>query len=137
MAKKDIDSIVGAEPEAIERVLKILKDHIENYHDMKNSKRSSKGSTSSHSGIKPYQQVMAGIDMNIGGMGNLENSQNNKEYLQSQVDTEILIEKEQTIQELRETIGILEIKLKKFEQLVKLKDQKVSERAWILDSNSY
>lgn len=65
------------------------------------------------------------MDMNYGRMDNSENMPENREYMQTQVDTELLIEKEQTIQELRETIGILEIKLKKFEQLVKLKDQKV------------
>jgi len=68
---------------------------------------------------------MSGMDMNYGRMDNSENMPENREYMQTQVDTELLIEKEQTIQELRETIGILEIKLKKFEQLVKLKDQKV------------
>lgn len=41
------------------------------------------------------------------------------------VDQEILIEKEQTIQQLKETIEILELKVKKLEQLVKLKDAKI------------
>ncbi|EKX36697.1 hypothetical protein GUITHDRAFT_117123 [Guillardia theta CCMP2712] len=45
--------------------------------------------------------------------------------LQREVDTEILIEKEQTIQELRETVDILETKIKKLEQLVHLKDSKI------------
>ena len=71
--------------------------------------------------------------------------------LQREVDTEILIEKEQTIQELRETVDILETKVwrwrkvfvvvhaavcalvpmhahtqvKKLEQLVRLKDAKI------------
>ena len=45
--------------------------------------------------------------------------------LQRQVDTEILIEKEQTIQELRETVEILELKVKKLEQLVRIKDSKI------------
>lgn len=45
--------------------------------------------------------------------------------LQRQVDTEILIEKEQTIQELRETVDILELKVKKLEQLVRIKDSKI------------
>ena len=49
-----------------------------------------------------------------------------KMMLQNQVDTEILIEKEQTIQQLKETIEILELKIKKLEQLVKLKDAKIS-----------
>lgn len=110
-------------------MLKVVKDHIEHYSA--NKKGSSKGSsgkhTPAHGKIRPYQKVMSGIDMNIdGGMGHSENMHDDREYLQNQVDTELLIEKEQTIQELRETIGILEIKLKKFEQLVKLKDQKVS-----------
>jgi len=41
------------------------------------------------------------------------------------VDTEILIEKESTIQELRGTVTILETKITKMEQLLHLKDQKI------------
>lgn len=41
------------------------------------------------------------------------------------LDAEILLEKEQTIQQLKETIEILELKVKKLEQLVKLKDAKI------------
>ena len=37
----------------------------------------------------------------------------------------MLAEKEQTIQELRETIEIMELKIKKLEQLVRLKDSKI------------
>ena len=44
---------------------------------------------------------------------------------QVQVDTEILVEKEQTIHQLRDTIEILELKIKKLEQLVKVKDTKI------------
>jgi len=44
----------------------------------------------------------------------------------SEVDVEILVEKETTIQELRETVKILETKVHKMEQLLKLKDQKIS-----------
>lgn len=73
---------------------------------------------------------MAGIDMNIHTPDEMDEpvmkpGSKKSEYMHNQVDTELLVEKEQTIQELRETIGILEIKLKKFEQLVKLKDQKI------------
>ena len=46
--------------------------------------------------------------------------------LQRDVDTEILIEKEQTIQEMRETVEILELKIKKLEQLVRIKDSKIA-----------
>ena len=45
--------------------------------------------------------------------------------LQREVDEEILLEKEQTIRELRETVEILELKVGKLEQLVRLKDSKI------------
>ena len=55
--------------------------------------------------------------------------------LQRQVDTEILIEKEQTIQELRETVEILELKVKKLEQLVRIKDSKIHTMANKMSEN--
>ena len=39
---------------------------------------------------------------------------------------ELLAEKDQSIQELRETVDILEIKISKLEQLVRLKDSKIA-----------
>jgi len=45
--------------------------------------------------------------------------------LQREVDTEILVEKEQQIQDLKETVEILESKVKKLEQLLRLKDAKI------------
>jgi chaperonin cofactor prefoldin len=43
----------------------------------------------------------------------------------SAVDAAVLAEKDATIGELRETIEIQELKIKKLEQLVKLKDQRI------------
>lgn len=40
-------------------------------------------------------------------------------------DEEILVEKEQQIRELQETVEILELKIAKLEQLVRLKDNKI------------
>ena len=37
----------------------------------------------------------------------------------------MVADKDQTIMQLRETVEILELKIKKFEQLVKLKDAKI------------
>lgn len=42
-----------------------------------------------------------------------------QQSLQREVDQEILLEKEQTIQELKETVEILELKIAKLEQLVR------------------
>ncbi len=39
--------------------------------------------------------------------------------------TEALAEKEQVIQELKETVEIMELKINKLEQLIKLKDSKI------------
>ena len=41
------------------------------------------------------------------------------------VDNEMMMEKDQTILQLKETIEILELKITKLEQLVKLKDAKI------------
>ena len=45
--------------------------------------------------------------------------------MQHDVDQELLIEKEQEIHDLRETVDILEQKIAKLEQLVRLKDTKI------------
>ena len=42
------------------------------------------------------------------------------------VDSSVLYEKEQTIQELRDTVQILELKITKLEQLVRLKDSRIT-----------
>lgn len=42
------------------------------------------------------------------------------------VDHEVMLEKDHTIQQLKETIEILELKIKKLEQLVRLKDSKIA-----------
>ena len=41
------------------------------------------------------------------------------------VEAAVLAEKDQTIEELRETVEIMELKIKKLEQLVRLKDSKI------------
>ena len=48
-----------------------------------------------------------------------------KASLQADVDQELLVEKEQEIHDLRETVDILEQKIAKLEQLVRLKDAKI------------
>ena len=41
-------------------------------------------------------------------------------------DSDLLAEKDRAVQELRETVEILELKIKKLEQLVRLKDSKIA-----------
>ena len=47
---------------------------------------------------------------------------------------EALAEREGTIEELKETIEIMEVKLQKMEQLIKLKDQKIMSLTGKLES---
>ena len=48
-----------------------------------------------------------------------------KAAVMASVDEEILLGKEQEIRELHETVEILELKVAKLEQLVRLKDNKI------------
>ena len=59
-------------------------------------------------------------------MGN-QNQNDNSMYYQNKQDQmeNIIGEKDQNINQLRETVEILELKIKKLEQLVKLKDAKI------------
>ena len=41
------------------------------------------------------------------------------------LESELIRERDETIQELRETIMLMEVKMKKLEQLVKMKDNKI------------
>jgi len=62
---------------------------------------------------------------NYGGSNQGKDQQHHQMMNGGGLNTEILLEKEQTIQQLKETIEILELKVKKLEQLVKLKDAKI------------
>ncbi len=57
--------------------------------------------------------------------GSNSNSNLTPNKITNLVDEEILIEKEKHIRELQETVQILELKVAKLEQLVRLKDNKI------------
>eukprot|EP01027_Heterolobosea_sp_BB2_P006380 GEZU01009653.1.p1 GENE.GEZU01009653.1~~GEZU01009653.1.p1 ORF type:complete len:296 (+),score=56.66 GEZU01009653.1:248-1135(+) len=74
---------------------------------------------------QPHQQANNVISNNnvaqlVHGMGNMAIAPQN-----NSVDAQLLREKDETIAELRETIEILELKVKKLEQLVRIKDSKI------------
>ena len=52
-------------------------------------------------------------------------SRSGKAMFTVSVDEEILLEKEQQIRKLQETVGIFELKVAKLEQLIRLKDNKI------------
>lgn len=153
--QQDLDDIIKAQPGAIERVLKLLKDKVElaQRGDLRvgqpsvasvmarlgppsdpgperNSARGSVGSRQlagpglpEHAGHPPGAQVHGpSRDAAV------------REY-QREVDAELLVEKEQTIAELREMVAIMSEKTKKLEQLVRIKDSKIEALTQKLQKN--
>lgn len=62
----------------------------------------------------------------LGGGGGASGSVAGSSVTGGAVAAAALAEKDQTITELRETVEILELKIKKLEQLVRLKDSRIS-----------
>eukprot|EP00708_Paratrimastix_pyriformis_P003685 GAFH01002476.1.p1 GENE.GAFH01002476.1~~GAFH01002476.1.p1 ORF type:complete len:335 (-),score=59.26 GAFH01002476.1:160-1131(-) len=75
---------------------------------------------------QPQPQQQLGAQPGMGGMMMPQGSATpGTRQLQGEVDAELLVEKEAAIQELRDTVDILEKKIGKLEQLVKLKDSRI------------
>ena len=102
VSRADIEKIVNAMPQAIEKVLNVVKQKIEEYKE-----------------ARPEEQMMEEKPV----VGN--NKKTKVIEPKAVVQNSALKEKEQIIQELKETIEIMENKINKLEQLVKLKDSKI------------
>ncbi|CAG9310393.1 unnamed protein product [Blepharisma stoltei] len=104
IARTDIDKIINCEPEAVEKVLHLVQEKLEEFKERKSDEPS-----------PPQADRLQGLAKPKG---------------QPQVEVRVqpnnaIREKEQVINELRETIEIMESKIAKLEQLVKLKDSKI------------
>jgi uncharacterized coiled-coil protein SlyX len=100
ISRNDIDKIVNSVPQAIEKVLKVVKDRIEDFKE-------------------PVQEDPVQEEKPVAKKNKIPEP---KPALQNSA----LKEKELVIQELKETIEIMENKINKLEQLVKIKDSKIS-----------
>lgn len=103
ISKANIQQVVNCAPEAIEKVLKLVRQRIENFEEQKEQKEE-KPRVESKPKVKAPKQ------------GNKQHNPNLPPEVQ---------EKEQVIKDLRDTIDILENKIEKLEHLVKLKDSKI------------
>ncbi|CAG9316889.1 SPEF1_3 [Blepharisma stoltei] len=99
MDVRAINDIVNCVPEAIEKVLKIFKEKIEIYL-AKNKPRNSISPKLKNNGDRPRDD----------------------EVLPSE-----LIEKEEMIQQLRETIEVMELKIKQLEEICEIKEDKIAD----------
>lgn len=131
-----MDAIVNCKPGAIELLLMRIQKHI--------AEMRKNGFSPSSSGVNPA--VPSLMDGNVNGsyepipMNNVNNIPMNPSSTTAAsrvapsatassavdaVDTAIIAEKDATIADLRETVEILELKIKKLEQLVRLKDSRI------------
>ncbi|EAR83434.2 sperm flagellar protein (macronuclear) [Tetrahymena thermophila SB210] len=116
ISKNDIDCIINAVPDAVERVLKVCQIKLDKYLDDQKKK-------------KDQQQYIENAQMMQNGnklqLGNANNPYQYAEFLNPKEVSQMLFQRDTTINELRATIEILELKIKKMDQLVKLKDSKI------------
>mmetsp|Transcript_6803 Transcript_6803/g.11966 ORF Transcript_6803/g.11966 Transcript_6803/m.11966 type:complete len:258 (+) Transcript_6803:102-875(+) len=146
---QDLEEVIKASPGAIERVLKVLQDRISRSQQRRDShpriapsvEEVSSRVPSGNGGSGGGQQVTAPPRKSLGGGsgGDSGGSPPQSEQPrptpppaaavgrvhQQEVDTELLLEKEHQIAELREMIVIMSEKIKKLEQLVRIKDTKI------------
>lgn len=150
--RQDLDDIIKTTPGAIERVLRVLQEKIfaaqragHRYSaagpsggsdadivkrmesraaeraEARARKLNGRDDSPSPSGYAP-----AGVPPALQhGHSNPRRPGSGMDRMQREVDVELLTEKEQTISELREMVDIMSEKIKKLEQLVRIKDTKI------------
>jgi hypothetical protein len=122
LTKQDIENVISCQPEAIEKVLRVIQIRLEKYFE-----KSKMDADADNSPLKPsqkYGQQQQQYQENV----NSNAPQYNPKMMNSgsSNDPEAIIQqRDGTIQELKETVEILELKIKKLEQLIKLKDSKI------------
>lgn len=131
---QDVDDICRAVPDAIERVLRVLQEKVIQVQEGQLKYRAPVASVVPRVAVTPPAQEQRGHSgrsglghspgPHPGSRGNRE-ARSAAEKYQHEVDAELLLEKEQTIAELREMTGIMSEKIKKLEQLVRIKDAKI------------
>jgi len=133
-----IDDIVACKTGAVEGVLNILQLKMAKYREKKANSDGDSVSPTVVSNKDPrsqqqpvsqqqqYHQLQQQQQQQQQQPKSARGAPSTKPALLKAVDDEILLEKEQQIRELQETVEILELKIAKLEQLVRLKDNKIS-----------
>jgi uncharacterized membrane protein len=125
-----IEDIVNCRPGAIENVLNALQYKMAKYREKKLQQegKSLQGTPPKEQSPNLSNEKRANAEKNVSKEKNRPASSqpiSKNGAAQSNIDNEILQEKEQQIRELQETVEILELKVAKLEQLVRLKDNKI------------
>jgi hypothetical protein len=104
LPRADVEAVCQCAPGAVERVLNSLQLKMARHRAVQ-QRRKEVAETAEPPAAPPPARAQAA--------------------LQADVDQELLVEKEQEVHDLRETVDILEQKIAKLEQLVRLKDAKI------------
>jgi hypothetical protein len=133
--RETIDDIVCCRPGAVEFVLNSLQYKMAKYREkkaiqgMKANNNNGQTDDNTPEDSVTSRDIGQGQDSNQGSShyGRPSNpiTPKDRRNIGIAVDEEILLEKEKQIRELQETIEILELKIAKLEQLVRLKDNKI------------
>ena len=153
----ELEAVAKSTPGAIEMLLLRLRPAIEDFRRRvarPGSARSSRGKAQSSAGQSPPPNVPQSLQQRgggggggsssvggSGGRGRLARGDGGGEggdsgglrLLQQQVETDLLVEKEKTIRDLRETVEMLELKVEKMSQLVRLKQSMIDQLRRKLD----
>jgi hypothetical protein len=131
ISRETIEDIVNAKPGVIEGVLNTLQIKMAKYRERKNNQHSPAPQRESPHQKQPVRKSDATVDSAPSRRQPMAPAQQQRQgghahsSIAATVDEEILIEKEQIIRDLQETVEILELKIAKLEQLVRLKDNKI------------
>jgi hypothetical protein len=135
MTKEEIQDVANSVPGAIEKILFNFKTKVAQVQQRKlHVQRSQASRDATQEGSHPTTATIASPDDTIlsqyaarpmGFHSGKSSQKQASEHVQRNVLDEIVAEKDRTIQEMKDTIEILEEKIRKLEQLVSIKDQKL------------
>jgi len=129
--KSEIDALVACKPGAVEVMLMRLQRYIAEWRA---GKHKLSDSTEMGGGYTVSPGALAAVSMGGGGGGGggggargaPMSAAEAEAEARAEADAGLLREKDKEIAELQETVEILELKVKKLEQLVKLKDSRIA-----------
>jgi hypothetical protein len=131
LSRSTIDDIVNCKQGVVESVLNSLQFKMAKYRERKGNARNSSPLSPSDNSHEARDKAPAARRISPASKGKVSkrsgdapNARGNPS-VQASVDEQILVEKEEQIRELQETVEILELKIAKLEQLVRLKDNKI------------
>eukprot|EP00347_Sterkiella_histriomuscorum_P023443 403334620 len=120
LSKEDLDSIIKCETGTVERVLRFVQLQIASF--LRNQQSNQANISSSYSTGYGNQGNNGG---NVSFKGQSKNGKQNQNQFNIDYYEDQLQSKDKQIEELKETVEIMDLKIKKLEQLLLLKDSKI------------